>query len=501
LANKNFQVCGTGFSLRNNASFAANRILVEMRYPRDMRGYGQYPPNAKWPGGAHIAVQFVLNYEEGGENSILHGDAASEAFLSEIVSAQPWPGQRHWNMESIYEYGARAGFWRLHRLLIGRNIPVTVYGVSTALNRSPEQVAAMKEARWEIASHGLKWIDYRDFTIEEERRHFKESIELHRLVTGAAPRGWYTGRTSVNTVDIATDLGCFDYVSDSYADDLPYWYEHGGKQQLIVPYTLDANDMRFATPQGFNAGDQFYSYLKDSFDTLYAEGQAGSPKMMSIGLHCRLAGRPGRAVALARFIDHIQSHEKVWIARRIDIADHWRQTHPFGTQDVYPSRMDQMTFVATYGGVFEHSPWIAERAFKGELGPANDSAPGVHAALCKVFRSASEVERLGVLKAHPDLGGKLAEAKQLTADSTAEQASAGLDALTDHERMTFARLNSAYVEKFGFPFIIAVKDKSKAEISADFQARIGNSRETEFETACKQVERIALLRLRDKLPD
>jgi OHCU decarboxylase len=472
-----------------------------MRYPRDMRGHGRRPPDAKWPGDAYVAVQFVVNYEEGGENCVLHGDAASEAFLSEIVGAQPWPGQRHWNMESIYEYGARAGFWRLHRLLTVKNVPVTVYGVATALDRSPEQVAAMQEAEWEIASHGLKWIDYRDYTPEDEVRHLHEAIELHRLVTGDVPRGWYTGRASVNTVDIATSLGCFDYVSDSYADDLPYWYEHRGRQQLIIPYTLDANDMRFATPQGFNAGDQFLSYLKDSFDTLYAEGQAGSPKMMSIGLHCRLVGRPGRAAALARFIDYVQGHEKVWIARRIDIAAHWKKTHSFEAEAAYPSRMDVEAFIAHYGSVFEHSPWIAERTFKGELGPANDSAAGLHAALCKVFRSASEAERLEVLKAHPDLAGKLAAAKQLTAESTAEQTSAGLEALTGQERESFTQLNTRYLAKFGFPFIIAVKGRSKAEILAAFQTRIDNSRETEFEAACKQVERIALLRLKDKLSD
>jgi OHCU decarboxylase len=472
-----------------------------MRYPRDMRGYGQNPPSAKWPGGAYVAVQFVLNYEEGGENSVLHGDAASEAFLSEIVGAQPWPGQRHWNMESIYEYGARAGFWRLHRLLTSRNVPVTVYGVATALDRSPEQVAAMQEAGWEIASHGLKWIDYRDFSVEDETRHFKEAIELHRLATGETPKGWYTGRTSLNTVDIATSLGCFEYVSDSYADDLPYWYEHDGKQQLIIPYTLDANDMRFATPQGFNSGDQFFSYLKDSFDILYAEGKAGSPKMMSIGLHCRLAGRPGRVAALSRFIDYVQSHDEVWIAKRIDIASHWKMKHPFKPRAAAPSRMDRGSFVSAYGGVFEHSTWIAERAFKGELGPAHDSAVGLHAALSKVFRCATDDERLGVLKAHPDLAGKLAASKQLTADSASEQASAGLDALTSQERDTFTRLNDAYVEKFGFPFIIAVKGKTKADILTAFETRISNNRDAEFDTACREVEKIALLRLKDKLPD
>jgi urate oxidase len=294
-----------------------------MRYCRDLQGYGATPPAAQWPDGARIAVQFVVNYEEGGENCVLHGDAASEAFLSEIVGAAQWPGQRHWNMESIYEYGARAGFWRLHRLLTEKRVPATVYGVATALQRSPSQVAAMQAAGWEIASHGLKWVEHKDMDAETERAAISEAIRLHTLITGERPRGWYTGRCSASTVDLITEEGGFAYVSDAYADDLPYWHEHRGRQQLVIPYTLDTNDMRFATPQGFNSGDQFLSYLKDTFDALYAEGLAGSPKMMSIGLHCRLVGRPGRIMALARFIDYVQSHEKIWIARRIDIAEHW----------------------------------------------------------------------------------------------------------------------------------------------------------------------------------
>jgi OHCU decarboxylase len=471
-----------------------------MRYERDMRGYGANPPDPKWPGGAHVAVQFVVNYEEGGENCVLHGDKASEAFLSEIVGAAPWVGQRHWNMESIYEYGARAGFWRLLRLFSDAQVPVTCYGVATALARSPDQVTAMQEAGWEIASHGLKWIDYRDHTAEEERRDLEAAITLHREVTGERPTGWYTGRTSINTVRLVAEEGGFDYVSDTYDDDLPYWLEHERGAQLVIPYTLDANDMRFATPQGFNSGDQFFAYLKDSFDTLLAEGEAGRPRMMSIGLHCRLVGRPGRAAALKRFIEYVKSHDKVWLARRIDIARHWQATHPYRPAALRPSKMDRETFVAAFGGVFEHSPWIAERAYGLELGPAHDSSGGLHNALCRIFRSASESERLGVLNAHPDLAGKLAAAKRLTADSTREQASAGLDALTDRERDLFSRLNAAYVAKFGFPFIIAVKGKTKEQILADFEGRIGNSREIEFETACKQVERIALLRLRDMLP-
>lgn len=471
-----------------------------MRYCRDMHGYGQTPPTAQWPGDARIAVQFVLNYEEGGENCVLHGDAASEAFLSEIVGAARWPGQRHWNMESIYEYGARAGFWRLHRLFTGKQLPVTVYGVATALQRSPAQVAAMLEAGWEIASHGLKWVEHKDMSPEEERAAIAETVRLHTLVTGEPPRGWYTGRCSVNTVDLVTETGGFDYISDTYADDLPYWHEHGDRQQLIIPYTLDANDMRFATPQGFNSGDQFFSYLKDSFDALYAEGAAGSPKMMSIGLHCRLIGRPGRVMALARFIDYVQSHENVWIARRVDIAEHWAKIHPPKPLTERPSQMPESDFVERFGGVFEHSPWIARRAFAGELSPANDTAIGLHAALTFQFRAASEEERLGVLVAHPDLAGKLAQARRLTASSTEEQSSAGLDALTDDERGRFTDLNDRYVAKFGFPFIIAVRDHTKSGILAAFETRIANDRDAEFAAACRQVERIAALRLAAMLP-
>jgi putative urate catabolism protein len=296
-------------------------------YPRDLVGYGRTPPDPQWPGGARLALQFVLNYEEGGENSILHGDAASEAFLSEIVGAQPWPGQRHMNMESIYEYGSRAGFWRLWRLFTERGLPVTVYGVATALQRNPPAVAAMRGAGWEIASHGLKWIEYKDFSAADERRHMAEAIRIHTEATGARPLGWYTGRASEHTLRLVMEEGGFLYSSDSYADDLPYWVRGPKGPHLVIPYTLDTNDMRFATPQGFNAGDQFFAYLKDSFDVLYAEGLAGAPKMLSVGLHCRLVGRPGRIAALARFLDHAARHEAVWVARRIDIARHWHAHH------------------------------------------------------------------------------------------------------------------------------------------------------------------------------
>ncbi|MBP7242186.1 allantoinase PuuE [Amaricoccus sp.] len=470
------------------------------RYPRNMQGYGGRPPAADWPGGARIAVQFVLNYEEGGENCVLHGDAASEAFLSEITGAQPWPGLRHWNMESIYEYGARAGFWRLHEMFTSRDIPVTVYGVATALARSPAQVTAMQEAGWEIASHGLKWVEHRDMPRDEEAAQIVEAIRLHTEVTGEPPRGWYTGRCSVNTVDLVTETAAFDYVSDTYDDDLPYWREHAGRQQLIIPYTLDANDMRFAIAAGFTHGEEFYQYLKDAFDTLYAEGLAGSPKMMSVGLHCRLIGRPGRAAALAKFLDYARRHDRVWFPTRLAIARHWAERHPAPAPWERPSQMPKEAFVTKFGGVFEHSPWIAERAWEMELGPAHDTAGGVHNALARIFRSASEAERLGVLTAHPDLAGKLAAAKRLTPESTAEQAGAGLDALTDEERVRFTALNEAYVAKFGFPFIIAVRGLTKDDILAAFQRRIDNGREEEFAAACRQVERIALLRLRDMLP-
>ena len=292
-------------------------------YPRDMKGYGRAIPDPKWPGGAKVAVQFVLNYEEGGENNILHGDAASEAFLSEIVGAAAWPGQRHWNMESIYEYGARAGFWRLWRMFTERKVPLTIYGVATAMMRSPDQVEAMKEAGWEIASHGLKWVEHKDMPEQVEREQIAEAIRIHTEVTGERPLGWYTGRCSMNTTKLVMEEGGFLYSSDDYSDDLPYWLKKAdGGRHLVIPYTLDANDMRFATPQGFNTGEHFYQYLKDSFDVLYQEG-ARAPKMMSVGLHCRLVGRPGRAVGLAKFIDYIQSKDKVWIPRRIDIARHW----------------------------------------------------------------------------------------------------------------------------------------------------------------------------------
>ncbi|MDA8853659.1 allantoinase PuuE [Amylibacter sp.] len=467
------------------------------RYPRDMYGYGSKPPKAKWPNSAKIALQIVMNFEEGGENNILHGDTSSEAFLSEIVGANAWPNQRHANMESIYEYGSRVGFWRLYDLF--KNIPITVYGVASALARSPNHVHAMKSANWEIASHGLKWIDYKDYKEKDELSDMAEAIRLHTEVTGVPPKGWYTGRSSENTIRLAAETGNFKYIADSYADDLPYWEEFGDHDQLIVPYTLDVNDMRFATPQGFNSGTQFLDYLKDSFTTLYMEGCNGSPKMMSIGLHCRLIGRPGRFEAIRKFLEFVNTHADVWIATREQIADHWMQTHPHKRFN-RPSKMNRENFIDLYGGIFEHSAWIADNAYDYELSYAHDTATGLHNALCRAFRSAPKELQLKVLRAHPDLAGKLAQAKRLTSESTSEQASAGMDSLTDNERKIFTQLNLTYVKKHGFPFIIAVRDHNKASILSAFKTRINNDGDTEFLEACKQVERIAEFRLMDILP-
>ncbi len=300
-------------------------------YPRDLVGYGQHPPHAQWPGGARIAVQFVLNYEEGAENSVLHGDAGSEQFLSEIVGAASYP-DRHMSMESIYEYGSRAGVWRILREFEKRGWPLTVFGVSMALQRHPELTRALVAAGHEIACHSWRWIHYQSMDEAQEREHIRIGTEIIReLTSGQWPLGWYTGRDSPNTKRLVMEHGGYEYDSDNYGDDLPFWTpvstSTGLQQQLIVPYTLDTNDMRFATPQGFNTGDHFFSYLRDAFDVLYAEG-ASSPKMLSIGLHCRLLGRPGRLRGLQRFMDHVAQHNHVWVARRIDIARHWKALYP-----------------------------------------------------------------------------------------------------------------------------------------------------------------------------
>lgn len=319
---------------------SANDASASAPYPRDLIGYGRTPPHAHWPNKARIAVQFVLNYEEGAENSVLHGDRASETFLSEIIGAQAFTA-RHMSMESLYEYGSRAGLWRLLRLFESRKLPLTVFGVSMALQRHPEATAAFIELGHEIACHGLRWISYQDIDAATERAHMREAIAIIKTLTGTMPLGWYTGRDSPNTRQLLVEQGGFRYDSDYYGDDLPFWQtvactgEDGvstTRPHLIVPYTLDSNDMRFAAAQGFNSGTQFFDYLKDAFDVLYEEGDPDGlnrPKMLSVGLHCRIAGRPARAAALARFLDYVQGHDDVWITRRIDIAEHWHRTHPY----------------------------------------------------------------------------------------------------------------------------------------------------------------------------
>ena len=300
-------------------------------YPRDLVGYGRRPPAADWPGDARIAVQFVLNYEEGAESCVLHGDKASEQFLSEIIGAQAYPA-RHLSMESIYEYGSRSGVWRVLREFERRGLPLTVFGVSMALERNPDATAAFVELGHEIACHGWRWIHYQDVDEATEREHMRIAVEIIRRMTGSAPLGWYTGRDSPHTRELVVEHGGFVYDADYYGDDLPFWTRvttRDGREHmhLVVPYTLDSNDMRFASPQGFNSGDQFFAYLRDAFDVLYAEGQE-APKMLSIGLHCRLVGRPGRFRALQRFLDHVEKHDRVWVCRRIDIARHWIDRHP-----------------------------------------------------------------------------------------------------------------------------------------------------------------------------
>ena len=296
------------------------------KYPRDMIGYGSKEPKVVWPNNAKLALQIVLNYEEGGENNILHGDKHSETFLSEIIGAQAFK-DRHINMESMYEYGSRRGFWRLHKLFQEKKIPITIFGVAMALERNPEVCEAIKNGDYEVACHGWRWIDYQNVKKSTEKKDMKLAIKTIKKIFGKRPLGWYTGRCSPNTRDLVFEDGEFLYDSDSYSDDLPYWEYKKNKKQLIIPYTLDNNDMRFATNQGFNSGDQFYTYLKDSFDTLYEEGKT-NPKMMSVGLHCRLIGRPGRIQSLKKFLDYVLKFNDIWICKRIDIAKHWIKNYP-----------------------------------------------------------------------------------------------------------------------------------------------------------------------------
>jgi len=301
-------------------------------YPRELIGYGPNTPNPDWPGGARVAVQFVLNYEEGGENCVLHGDPTSECFLSEIVGATPWPGERNMSMESIYEYGSRVGVWRILDLFYKENLPLTIFAVAMALERNPTVAEAILKLGHEICSHGYRWIDYRSIPETIEREHLEMAIESIKNITGERPLGWYTGRTSENTRRLVAEEGGFLYDADSYNDDLPYWTHVDGIAHLVIPYTLDNNDMRFVSPQGFNSGDQFFTYLRDAFDSLYAEG-AENPKMMSVGLHCRLVGRPGRIRSLEKFIQHAKSHDNVWFCKRIDIANHWHKHYPYVSEE------------------------------------------------------------------------------------------------------------------------------------------------------------------------
>jgi chitin deacetylase len=367
---------------------------LDQDYPRDMVGYGRSRPDPRWPGGKRVAVQFVVNYEEGAENCVLHGDAASEAFLSEIVGALPWVGKRHANMESIYEYGARVGFWRLWRAFTGRKLPVTVFGCAAAMRRNPEAVAAMVEAEWEVATHGLRWIDYRDHSVEDERADIDAAIDLHTSLTGTRPLGLYQGRTSANTLAIGAAEGGFLYLADSYADELPYWVRIGGRQQLVVPYTLDANDMRFATAQGFNSGEQFFAYLKDSFDVLCREGGAGQGAMMSVGLHCRLVARPGRMAALERFLDYVAGHPDAWVTTRLDIARHWIATQP-PEGGHRPSAMGPALFAEVFGPVCadllgrsrEEGAALARRVHASGIERDADSAAGLAKVFAETFGS------------------------------------------------------------------------------------------------------------------
>jgi OHCU decarboxylase len=467
-------------------------------YPRDLIGYGEHPPHPRWPGDARIAVQFVLNYEEGAERSVLHGDAASESFLSEMVAAQPIAGMRHMSMESLYEYGSRAGFWRLKRLFDDHAAPLTVFGVAQALEHNPDAVAGMLASNWEIASHGYRWIDNQHLPEDVERQHIAEAIAIHTRVTGTRPLGWYQGRTSPNTGRLVAEEGGFLYDADSYADDLPYFDTRHGRQQLIVPYTLDTNDMRFVAPQGFNSGDQFFAYLRDAFDVLYAEGET-APKMLSIGLHCRIAGRPARLASVRRFLEHVQSHDRVWIARRVDIARHWLALFGAGSGGLTVEALNAMgeaDFIGALDGLYEHSPWVVQRAHARR--PFRDR-DDLHAAMTATLREASQTDRLALIRAHPELAGKAAIAGDLTDESAREQAGAGLDRLTPDEFAAFHRLNDAYGRKFGFPFIICARLNDKHSILAAMERRLGHDEAEEIEEAIVQIGEIGRLRLFDKV--
>lgn len=478
---------------------------LDSAYPRDLIGYAATPPAAAWPGGARLALQFVLNYEEGGESSILHGDHGSEKFLSEIISAESYAGVRHMSMESIYDYGSRVGVWRILELFRREEIPITLFAVAMALERNPAVVEAALHAGHELCSHGYRWIDYQFVPESVEREHLQRAVEILRRLSGERPRGWYTGRNSPNTRRLVVEAGGFLYDADAYDDDLPYWTLVAGRAHLVVPYTLDVNDMRFATPQGFNSGEQFYTYLRDTFDVLYAES-AHTPRMMSVGLHCRLVGRPGRLRALERFIAHARAHSGVWFCRRVEIARHWHRQHPFHSESrsslphrlaSSPRTMSHADFLQRYGGVYEHSPWVAEQVHAAGFSALHDTAEGLHAAMVARVDAAPQSKQLELLHAHPDLAGRLAVAGDLTQASRSEQASAGLERCTPEEYARFQQLNTDYRTKFGFPFIMAVKGRSREQILDRFILRLEHRAEEEFDAALAQTHRIALLRLRE----
>jgi allantoinase len=491
------------------------------RYPRDLKGHGPNPPHARWPGNARVAVQFVLNYEEGGENSVLHGDAGSEQFLSEMFNAAAYPA-RHLSMEGIYEYGSRVGVWRILREFERRGLPLTVFGVSMALERCPEVTAAFVELGHEIACHGWRWIHYQNVDEATERDHLRTGMDIIQRLTGERPLGWYTGRDSPNTRRLVADHGGFEYDSDYYGDDLPFWLQVKKTDgslapHLVVPYTLDCNDMRFALPQGYSHGDEFFEYLRDAFDVHYAEGDE-RPAMMSIGMHCRLLGRPGRMKALQRFLDHVQAHQRVWITRRIDIARHWKQVHPFDAchrirVGVNPgvnmltlqqiNAADQPTFTALLDGTYEHSPWIAERAWAHR--PFATLA-ALKQAFVQVVRGAGVDAQLTLIRAHPELAGKAMVSQTLTAESTNEQGKAGLTDCTPEEFARIQRLNSDYNLKFGWPFILAVRGPrgtglTRQQIIDTFARRLQSHPDLERAECLRNIHRIAEIRLNDKFGD
>lgn len=470
--------------------------MSAIAHARNMVGYGQHPPHAAWPGNAKIAVQVVLNYEEGGERCVLNGDSHSETFLSEIIGAQAFAA-RHKSMESLYEYGSRAGVWRLLREFAKRQWPLTVFGVGMALESNLEVAHAMVRDGHEIASHGWRWISYQDVDIETERQHMQLAVESLTKIIGRAPLGWYTGRDSPNTRRLVVEHGGFLYDADSYADDLPYWELVEGQRHLIVPYTLDTNDMRFATAQGFNSGDQFYQYLKDAFDVLYAEGDS-APKMLSIGLHARLAGRPGRFAALQRFLDYVQEHDQVWLCRRSDIARHWINTHPYRYTLQHVSQLSESAFVRIFGSVFECSPWVAQQAW--QMRPFA-TMENLHRAMTKVVENATERQQVELICAHPELGHAWKVAGELSEESRSEQRGAGLQQCSAEELAQFRALNRDYRAKFGFPFVVAVKNLSRPEILHLFKQRLQQTAVQEQAECLRQIAKIAHFRLQDLLED